>query len=196
MTELPKGRALARHETHDLGMIIKERAKVLISHVASQKAAMLADFEQKIAAVYSFDQDAVWQEAMQIATEAAKKAQEMVAQRCEERGIPKPFAPGLQVYWHGRGENAVKERRDELRRVAKAQIEAMGAAAEVKINQEALDLRTQVVAMGLLSDAAAEFLQSLAPVERSMQQLNLQDIEKKLTEEQAARRKRIGGGYH
>ena len=48
-------RPLSRQETHDLGMIIKERAKVLKAHADAQAAACLADFEQKLAAEYKFE---------------------------------------------------------------------------------------------------------------------------------------------
>ncbi len=184
-----KGRVLARQETHDLAMIIKDRAKVLKAHVAAQSAECLADFERQIAAVYTFDQDEVWAEAVEAANSVVKKSQEQIEKRCRELGIPKSFAPGIGLSWHGRGENALAERRNELRRVAKAQIEAMAATATVKIERESLELRTQVVAMGLLSTEAKTFLETLKPVEEVMHRLSFQDVEKKLDQEKTARRR-------
>lgn len=190
--EAPKGRKLARHETHDLGMIIKDRAKVLKAHIEAEKTTVLADFERQIAAIYDFDQDDVWKVAAEKAAVVVKEAQAEVAKRCEELGIPKTFAPSLSVGWNGRGENACKQRREELRRVAKAEVEAMAARAIVKVEQDSLDLRTQVVAMGLLSDSATTFLQTLKPVEDVMRRLDFAAIDKKLELQQADRRKALG----
>src|SRR5687767_8103698 len=111
MTDQPKARSLSRNETHDLGMIIKDRAKVLKAHIEAEKTKVLADFEQQIAAVYTFDQDEIWKAATEKALEVVKEAQETIAKRCEELGIPKTFAPSLHASWSGRGENALKDRR-------------------------------------------------------------------------------------
>lgn len=177
---MTEGRKLSRNETHDLGMIIKERAKVLKSHVESEGARLMADFERQIAAKYEFDQDEVWKAAAEEALKEAQKAQEKIAARCEALGIPRTFAPGLAISWHQRGENALKERRVELRAVAKSAVKAMMAEAVVKVEREALDLRTQIVALGLLSPDAQAFLQTLKPVEHVMQVLEFGAIEKKL----------------
>lgn len=174
------GRKLSRQETHDLGMIIKDRTKVLKAHAEEQAAACMADFEQKLAAIYSFDQDEVWKAATEEAQRVVAEAQEKIARRCVEMGIPKTFAPGIEISWRGRGENALAMRRTELRRVAKASIEAMTRAAITKIEKQSLDLRTQVVAMGLLSDDAKLFLESLAPVDDAMRALDFVEIERQL----------------
>jgi hypothetical protein len=171
---------LSRSEKHDLCMIIKDRARVLKAHIDEQAAACLADFEKKLAAVYSFDQDAVWAAATKEAQKVVDEAQEQIAERCKERGIPKSFAPGLALQWYGRGENATSARRAELRRVAQAEIAAMSKAAITKIERKSLELRTQVVAMALKSSAAKVFLESLEPVEQMMHLLDFGEIERKL----------------
>jgi hypothetical protein len=180
-------RALSRNETHDLSMIIKDRTKVLRAHAEEQAAACMADFEKKLAAIYSWDQDKVWKEATEQAEKVVKEAQGKVAKRCEELGIPKSFAPSIGMTWQGRGENALAQRRAELRRVAKASIEAMTKAAMTKIERQSLDLRTQVVALGLLSAEAKKFLDSLAPVEDAMHALDFAEMERKLEREKQSR---------
>jgi hypothetical protein len=185
------GRALSRHETHDLGMIIKDRAKVLKAHVEHQAAIVMADFEKKLAASYSFDQDEVWKSAWAEAEKVARECQARIVERCEQMGIPRSFAPGLGLSWHGRGENGVRDRQVELRRVAKSSVEEMSKHAILKIERQSLDLRTQVVALGLLSDEAKLFLDSLAPVEEAMAMLEFAEIEKRL-EIKRADRKRLG----
>ncbi len=192
MTDDNKPRALSRHETHDLGMIIKDRAKLLRSHVEERAAKCMADFEEKLAAVYEFDQDEVWRKAAEQARAAAAAAQEIVADRCKALGIPARFAPSLEVVWMGRGENATNARRTELRRVAKTKIEAMAKAALTKIDRMSLDLRTQVIAMGLLSPDAKLFLESLAPIDECMRGLDVREIEV----EADNTRRQLRGGYH
>jgi len=180
-------RQLSRNETHDLSMIIKDRTKVLKAHAEEQAAACLADFERQLAAIYSWDQDEVWKKAAEEAQKVCHEVQNKIAKRCEELGIPRTFAPQIGIAWQGRGENASRERRTELRRVAKTSVDAMLKAAVTKIEHQSLDLRTQVVSMGLLSAEAKLFLESLAPVTEAMRSLDFHDIEKKLEREQQQR---------
>lgn len=182
-----RGRQLSRNETHDLSMIIKDRTKVLKAHAEEQAAACMADFEKQLAAVYSWDQDEVWKQAAEEALKICGDVQDKIAKRCEALGIPKTFAPQIGIAWQGRGENASRERRTELRRVAKTSVDAMLKAAVTKIEHQSLDLRTQVVSMGLLSEDARFFLESLAPVDDAMRALDFHDIEKKLEQEQQQR---------
>jgi hypothetical protein len=87
---------------------------------ATQRSAeLLAEFEQQLASVYSYDQHRTWKAATEAAGKAVSKAKKQIAARCEELGIPARFAPTVEYLWSGRGENAVAERRRELRAVAK-----------------------------------------------------------------------------
>lgn len=189
----PEPRKLSRQETHDLGQIIKERTKVLEAHADEQAAACLADFERKLSTIYEYDQDEIWKEVTEKAMEHVRIAQERIEKQCEKRGIPKELAPRLGLTWEGRGQMKAASRRDELRRVAKAEIEAMKKAARTKIQKQSLDLRTQVVAMGLMTPEATMFLESLAPVEDAMTSLDFGAIETKMLAQQKAT-KRLGYG--
>lgn len=180
-------RTLSRNETHDLSMIIKDRTKVLKAHAEEQAAACMADFEKKLAAIYTFDQDEVWKAATEAAQKVVSESDKQIAKRCKELGIPASFAPRITLSWQGRGENALAARRTELRRVAKSAIEAMTKAAITKIEKQSLDLRTQVVAMALLSSEAKMFLESLAPIEGAMRALDFAEMERKLEAEKKLR---------
>jgi vacuolar-type H+-ATPase subunit H len=188
-----QARRLSRNETHDLSMIIKERTKVLRAYAEEQAAKCLADFEGKVSKIYQYDQDEVWKRATEEAMEVVKKSQEKIEERCRKLGIPKDLSPQLQLGWEGRGQMKAAARRAELRRVAKSEIDAMLKAAIVKIEKQALDLRTQVVAMGLLTSEATLFLESLAPVEDAMQAIDFAQIETKMLEQKQAN-KRLGYG--
>jgi hypothetical protein len=190
-------RKLSRSETHDLAMVIKDRTKVLRAHAEEQAASCMADFERQMATIYTFDQDEVWQKATEAAQRVVQESQKTIAKRCKELGIPPTFAPSISASWAGRGENMLASRRTELRRVAKTSIDAMTKAAITKIEKQSLDLRTQVISMGLISPDAKMFLESLAPVEESMRALDFGEIEKKLEKEQQLRladRRRLYGG--
>jgi hypothetical protein len=121
---------------------------------------LLADFE--ISGVeYSFD-DAVWEEAVRLAEAEVAKANERVAARCLKLGIPKDFAPKLNCYWGSRGENAAKERRDELRKLAITRIDAMEKAAIVRIELESLNGQTEIATHGITS-VPVPSIESLMP---------------------------------
>lgn len=128
---------MTRSEREDLQRLVRQREKVLKSGAKQRSKALLADFESQIAAEYRFDDDAVWDAAAKAAGVEVRKAQERVAARCQELGIPKQFAPSLDLSWSHRGYgNALAERRAELRRCAQAQIESMEQAAIVNIEMD------------------------------------------------------------
>lgn len=187
----PEGRKLSSKEAHDLGQIIKDRAKVLKAHAEEQAAACLADFERKVSATFAFDSDDVWKRATEEAMKVIAESNEKIAARCKKLGIPKEFAPGLSISWSARGQNGIANRRTELRKVAVAEIEAMKRAAITKIERQSLDLRTQVVTMGVLSRDGVLFLESLAPVQEAMGQIDFAVIEAKMMQE--TQRLRIEG---
>jgi hypothetical protein len=173
-------RRLSRNETHDLGMIIKERAKVLKSHIERQATKQLAEFETQMSTVYQFDQDDVWREAAEAAQKVVTEANTKIMGQCRKLGIPAQYAPGISITWHGRGQNMLTQRRHELRLAAKARIEAIKHEAAVRIEQQSLDLRTQIVSMGLLSADAKLFLESLAPVTEAMGSLDFKALESEI----------------
>ena len=99
-------------------------------------------------------------EAAKEAEREVAKAQARVAERCRELGIPKQFAPSLSLRWRNRGyDNPVKERRDELRRVAQAQIASLERQAIVKIEQASVEAQTEIALAGLTSEAARAFVE-------------------------------------
>jgi hypothetical protein len=183
MTTKIEGRKLSSKESHDLGQIIKDRAKVLKAHAEEQAAACLADFEKKISSKFEFDKDDVWRKLADDAVQIIKKANEDIAAHALKKyGIPNEFAPFLHLSWSDRGQNQTGQRRAELRRLAMSEIDAMKKAAITRIERQSLDLRTQVISMGVLSADGKMFLESLAPVEEAMTTIDFAAIEKKMKE--------------
>ena len=167
---------MTKSERAELGQLIRKREKVMKAAAEERAAEMLADFEAQCAAIYSFNDDEVWAKAMAEAQAAVQEAQEKIAARCEEMGIPKEFAPGLSMGWHGRGQNAVIQRQAELRRVAKTRIAAVEKEAITRIERESLEAQTQVLSLGLLSGAARQFLEQMPSLESLMPAVDATEI--------------------
>jgi hypothetical protein len=173
---------MTKGERDDLVRLVKQRERVAKTAAEQRSAAMLAEFEQQVAALHTFDRNEVWAAAVQAAGEAAREANEKVAEEAKRLGIPEEFRPKLSFTWARRGENEYQARRAELRRVAKAEIEAIEKLARVQIEAQSVDAQTQIIANGLNSDAAIAFLQNLPAIESMMPPLDVQAIQAKLAE--------------
>jgi hypothetical protein len=171
---------ITKAEALELQKLINRRERVLKQVAAARSAELMADFEQQMAAEYKFDDREVWAEATRRGRAAVAEANDRIAAECAKLGIPSQFAPCLAFGWSERGVNASKARRDELRRVAKTRIDAIEKRALVEISHEALRASTEVVSLGLVSQAAQRFLNELAPLERLMPPLDFRSIEETL----------------
>jgi hypothetical protein len=164
--------SITKSEREDLQRLVRQREKVLKSAVKQRSADLLADFENQLAATYHFDDDEIWRQAEQLAEQDVQKAQTRVAARCAELGIPNRFAPELGVHWHSRGENAVKSRRNGLRKV----IQSIEARAIVAIELASANAQTEIATAGLTSAAAIAFIEQLPAVESLMPTLSIADM--------------------
>ena len=78
---------MSRGEREDLQRLIRQREKILRSAAKQRSAELLADFENQLGSTYSFDSDAVWAAAAQLA---------------EKRLLVRALRGGLFVFdnWH------------------------------------------------------------------------------------------------
>jgi hypothetical protein len=137
----------------------------------------MADFESQMGAIYQPEDDPVWAKVEAEAQREVDKAQKRIADRCREIGIPDGCAPGLHLAWRHRGyANALKERRAELRGVAKAQVEALERAAIVRIQLASVEAQTELAIAGLTSEAAHAFVARLPTVESLMLSLSYEEL--------------------
>ena len=172
---------MTSRERNDLISLCKQRARVAKQMASHRAADLLADFEAQLATEYAWDDEEVWAEAHRIASAALADANVLIADRCQELGIPKQFAPSLEYYWRSRGENDSKQRREELRKVARTRLDAMVKGTQTQIDRAALEVQTYLVSEGLESDAAREFLESGMPtVESLMPPLAVPEVERLL----------------
>lgn len=181
---------MTKGERTELGQLIRKREKVMRAQAQERSAFLLAEFDAASAKIYHWDDDEVWQQVHADAERAVLLAQEAIEKRCHELGIPAEFAPGLSFGWHGRGHNAVSERRAELRRAAKSRIEALEREAITKIERMSLEAQTQILASGLESAAAKQFLESMPAMATLMPPIEVGEIQT-LIEVRRAERKQL-----
>ena len=168
--------AMTKHEREDLQRLVRQREKVLKSAAKQRSAELIADFENQMGQEFSFDQDEVWERATKIAQAALAKANEQIAARCHEIGIPKRFAPRLDLSWYGRDENATKQRRDELRKMAETRVEAIERKAVTEIELSCLAAQEQIALSGLTTEAARQFVEALPKIEALMPRLTFAEV--------------------
>ena len=184
--DIVTAKPMTKSEREDLAKLIRNRERVMKSAARERSAELLAEFEQQMASVYSYDQDEVWKSATEAAAAAVADAQQAITERCSELGIPARFAPNVEFSWRGRGENALKERRAELRAVAKSRIDAIEKSACTKIEMLCLDAQSQILAHGLTSAAAIAFFDALPKVEVLMPPLEIASVEQMLLTRKAS----------
>jgi replicative superfamily II helicase len=185
-------RVMTKGEREDLIRLIKQREKVAKTAAEQRSASMLAEFESAVSQLHAFANNEVWRAAQEAANQAAQEAAEKIVAKSKELGIPDEFQPRISFSWQQRSEDAYHRRRDEMRRVAKAEIDAMEKVARVQIEAESVRAQTEVIAHGLHSEAALAFLERLPAIESMMPLLDIDTIQKKLAE----RARRAGGGFH
>ena len=171
------GAALTRTDRESMLKVVRMNERVAKTALKERSAQILADFEQKLAAEFKFDDDETWKTLTKDAKAFVDETDAKIAQRCAELGIPKAFRPGLTLGWHRRGENASQERRSELRRVAVSRISVMEAQGKAAIERRSAEIQTQLIAGGLASDEARRVLESLPKAEDLMPALALIQVE-------------------
>jgi hypothetical protein len=168
---------MTKYEREDLQRLVRQREKVLKSASKQRSTEVLADFENQMGQEYSFDDDHVWAEAAKIANATVSKAQEQIKARCREIGIPDRFAPSISLGWHHRGYgNSLKERRDELRKMAQTAVEAQEQKAKTQIELSCLNAQEKLALAGLTSDAARGFIEALPSIADLMPRLSFAEI--------------------
>jgi len=164
-------------ERNDLRSLIRQRARLMKTEIKQRRLELMSDFERQLSANFSYDQDETWKGAHSIAEQAVKDAQVVIEERCRELQIRKEFAPTISMMWFGRGENAVKDRRTELRITAKARLDVLEAAAKTEIERISVDAQTNLVVDGLTSEAAQAFLEQMPSIETLLPALEVNQVQ-------------------
>jgi hypothetical protein len=164
--------AITKAERDDLLRVARLREKMAKTAAARRSAELLADFEKQLASIYSFDQSEVWAQAHAAAGKAFVEANAAIAENCRKLGIPERFAPGLLMGWYGRSENASRERRVELRRVAVTRIAAIDKEARAAVEEMSAEVQTELIT----SEVARALLAQMPTAERLMPSLTVSEV--------------------
>jgi hypothetical protein len=167
---------MTKWERQDLMALARKRERVALDAAAARAAQMRADGRAMLAQTFSFEDDPVWQQMHEEATRVERDFNAAIQKRCKEAGIPKSFRPSVTMYFRGRGENAVTERRQELTQLLNARVDEMLKAAKFQITSQSADVQTKLVAAGLTSEQAQAFLREMPTAEQLMPSITPTDV--------------------
>lgn len=167
---------MTKAEIASLTRLVRQGARVRKSGIEAHQAELLCRLEAEVAAEYPPD-DPRWAEITEAAQAAVKEADDRIAQLCDDLGIRREFRPRLEIGWRARGENAHAGRRSELRKVGQTRIAAMGKAAKLEIDKDALGRETELVAGSLSTAEAKAFLEAMPTLEALMPPVRVQELE-------------------
>jgi DNA primase len=170
---------MSANERTELAKLLRARGRVVRNQIDAQKAVQLAKVEQQLAAK-SDKYDDAWKELAVEVDEKIKQLDKQIVASCHDRGIPQQFRPQACLSWYGRGENASKERRAELRRMAQTTIEARAKTAKVQVDQKEAEVLGQIVLAGLTSEEAKRFITTMPTIEALMPQIELSELERRV----------------
>jgi hypothetical protein len=161
-------------EADRLDRLIRQRARLANLDADARAAQLKAELEEQLARIEAAD-DARWVRFLEIADAVVSEGNQKIRELLRAEGVPESFKPSMELRWHGRGENANKERRTELRRVGASMIDALAKHAKARIAEDALRLSTDLLARSLTGEAAQEWLAALP--ERIEQAMPLPTVE-------------------
>jgi len=176
---------MTQRDLESLLKVCRLRAKAAKDKTTELAAERRAEFEKQLATIFARDSDEVWKKLNEDADEFEAITNVKIAQRSRELGIPAAFAPRRSSYWAGRHENAGKDRRMELTKVAYRRIESDEKAAKAAIDAASGDIQLRLLADGLETAAAKAFLESMPAPEQLMPVFTVAEIQKQLPSKNA-----------
>jgi len=169
--------SMTKGEREELKRLARERARVAKADAERRAADLKAAFEHQVVTFYDYDRDDVWQGIEVSVREALAEANRMIRARAVELGIPSEFAPSVSFHWAARDPRYnVQQSQAEMRRAAYKRIEAMERSAKHEIDRAALDVQTNLVAEGLTSARAVEFLSAMPTVDALMPAVDIREL--------------------
>jgi hypothetical protein len=174
---------MTKGEREELLKMLKSRARVAKGDIDYRKAEIMADFEAQMARVYD-PQDEAFRQVTEEARATVERADQEIAARCRELGIPDTLRPSAHFLWSNRGENATSQRRAELRRVAQTRLDAEVQKAKHHVDKVFQGGYEQLAVGALDSAEARRFLESMPTAESMIVPLDLVALESSTEMEQ------------
>lgn len=166
---------MTRSDREELKSLARQRARVEKAGVEERKAAVLADVEEQLSAIFKAN-DEDWAHLTTAADQAVREADQQIAEICRQRGIPEDFRPSLSVHWYSRGANAQASRRAELRKAAERRIDAEAKAAKLAIDRATLEIQTELAVAALTTDSAKRFLETMPTLPQLMPVVDVRQL--------------------
>jgi hypothetical protein len=167
---------MLKSERETLLKLTREREKLAKNQTDVWAVQREAQFECQLAAVYSWDSNATWNALHEKAEATVRELNKEIAKDFRDKGRPLQFAPSCYVHWMGRGMNACKEYRNELRRAFRIKNEKDTAQAKLKVQQTSLEIRTKLMTDALESAEAKAFLEAMPTPEQLMPAVSVEDV--------------------
>lgn len=168
---------MTKAERLELARVVRMRARLAKTEVTTRQAELMARFEEEVAAEYKINDDR-WREIVATAKRMVHEIDEQVAEICKAAGIRPEFRPGIDIYWHYRGENASEKRRAELRKVATTRLAAEAKRAFHEIDKAEVSLCTDLTERSLTTAEAKDWLERLPSVEVLLPPMSVAEIER------------------
>ena len=163
-------------EREHLIRLARSRARLAKAEAAEREKILLAEVRDLMTREYQA-RDELWAEAVKIAEEAARKANDLIVARCLDLGIPADQAPSLGLSWQARRAGFEdKSRRAELWKVAQSRLTALTTAAKTSIDRASLETETALISSALESEDAQAFLAQMPSAAELMPSLGLDDL--------------------
>jgi hypothetical protein len=175
MTDEPRSSMTAK-ERDVLCNTVRLNARVAKADVDKRAAALRAQAEQQLSAVFKADDEA-WCDLTDAANAAAEAADRELATRCDALGIRQEFRPKITAGWIPRGENAFGPRRTELRMLAIARIDAAAKDAKHSIERWQAETQTRLLSGLLQSEEAREFLASMPSADSLLSPITMRELD-------------------
>lgn len=184
---MPEPKEMTKGEREELKRLATARARVAKADADRRAADLKAMFEHQLRDNFMFDTIDNWEAAVAGVNELVSGVEDEIRALFEKIGIPAMMAPDVAANWHSRGRVVVRQQQGDLRSAAHKRIDAMTRTAKHEIDKKVLDIQTDLVAAGLTSDRAVEFLASMPAIVDLMPEIDITTLD-------VGRRRELGSG--
>jgi hypothetical protein len=170
---------MTQAERHALAEIVKRNYRVTRTAVDMHRTRLMADFEAQLAKRWA-PSEVASREAKDRMEAAVAQMNQEIKDHFAKNGLIKAFAPSANLIWAWRGENAVPNRRNELRKVAATRLDVQAREAKFALDKAEAEQLTRLATTGLASAEARAFLRQVPTIDQLMPPLKVDEMQKLL----------------
>lgn len=173
---MTNGKAMTAKEREALGQAVRLKMRVCKAEIDRRCAIQKANMEKELTGQFNAEDE----DLAAILAEARAhidRLQGEIFELCKARGVRRVFAPQLHASFSYRGENAIKDRRAELRKLGEANIDAKRKQAWQAVEAWGAQSQIDLIGDGLTTADARAFLEKLPSVDALLPPVTLADID-------------------